>query len=91
MVNGDLTRYPGVGCPWGARTGEPRAKAGVRYCEPGWGPTKKKAPYITGPHPLAHSDGGLVSNSQATPLAHRGFFRLRGLEPGIMSLDTHSR
>ena len=39
MVNGDLTRYPGVGCPWGARTGEPRAKAGARYCEPGWGPT----------------------------------------------------
>ena len=39
MVNGDLTRYPEVGCPWGARTGEPRAKAGARYCEPGWGPT----------------------------------------------------
>ena len=33
MVNGDLTRYPEVGCPWGARTGEPRAKAGARYCE----------------------------------------------------------
>ena len=42
MVNGDLTRYPEVGCPWGARTGEPRAKAGVRYCEPGWGPTIKR-------------------------------------------------
>ena len=28
MVNGDLTR-----------TGQPRAKAGARYCEPGWGPT----------------------------------------------------
>ena len=39
MVNGDLTRYPGVGCPCGARTGEQRAKAGARYCEPGWGPT----------------------------------------------------
>ena len=39
MVNGDLTRYPEVGCPWGARTSEPRAKAGARYCEPGWGPT----------------------------------------------------
>ena len=39
MVNGDLTRYPEVGCPRGARTGEPSAKAGVRYCEPGWGPT----------------------------------------------------
>ena len=39
MVNGDLTRYPKVGCPLGARTGEPRAKAGARYCEPGWGPT----------------------------------------------------
>ena len=39
MVNGDLTRYPEVGCPWGARTGEPRAKAEARYCEPGWGPT----------------------------------------------------
>ena len=39
MVNGDLTRYPVVGCPCGARTGEPRAKAGARYCEPGWGPT----------------------------------------------------
>ena len=39
MVNGDLTRYPEVGCPCGARTGEPRAKAGARYCEPGWGPT----------------------------------------------------
>ena len=42
MVNGDLTRYPEVGCPWGARTGEPRAKAGARYCEPGWGPTIKR-------------------------------------------------
>ena len=42
MVNGDLTRYPEVGCPWGARTGEPRAKAGARYCEPGWGPTIKQ-------------------------------------------------
>ena len=41
MVNGDLTRYPEVGCPWGARTGEPRAKVGARYCEPGWGPTSK--------------------------------------------------
>ena len=39
MVNGDLTRYPVVGCPLGARTGEPRAKAGARYCEPRWGPT----------------------------------------------------
>ena len=40
MVNGDLTRYPGVGCPCGARTGEPRAKAGARYCEPGSGLTR---------------------------------------------------
>ena len=51
MVNGDLTRYPGVGCPWGARTGEPRAKAGARYCEPGWGPTIKRRLFIVGPHP----------------------------------------
>ena len=40
MVNGDLTRYPEVGCPWGARTGEPRAKAGARYCEPGSDPIR---------------------------------------------------
>ena len=74
MVNGDLTRYPEVGCPRGARTGEPRAKAGARYCEPGWGPTvmggtlrrsgpgggpsHNKAPFYVRAHPLAHSDGG---------------------------------
>ena len=52
MVNGDLTRYPEVGCPWGARTGEPRAKAGARYCEPGWGPTIKRRLFIvTAPPP----------------------------------------
>ena len=46
MVNGDLTRYPEVGCPWGARTGEPRAKAEARYCEPGWGPTEVVKKFI---------------------------------------------
>ena len=52
MVNGDLTRYPKVGCPWGARTGEPRAKVGARYCEPGWGPTPPMNIYQ-----LGRSDG----------------------------------
>ena len=53
MVNEDLTRYPEVGCPWGARTGEPRAKAGERYCEPGMGSHNKKAPfYCEGPPPI---------------------------------------
>ena len=61
MVNGDLTRYPEVGCPWGARTGEPRAKAGARYCEPGWGPTIK-GPLIVRAHPLAQLVVGTTSN-----------------------------
>ena len=52
MVNGDLTRYPEVGCPWGARTGEPRAKAGARYCEPGWGPTNFLCEIIKSCHRL---------------------------------------
>ena len=73
MVNGDLTRYPEVGCPWGARTGEPRAKAGARYCELGWGPTIKRRLFIVRAHPLAHSDGGCHPSLTGYPPSSQGF------------------
>ena len=82
MVNGDLTRYPEVGCPWGARTGEPRAKAGARYCEPGWGLTTKKAPFYCGtPSRLTVSCPGLSPWLTCSCPPGTSHFRISGQIP----------